>query len=118
EAVFRLLQPILGALTHEEFWIVYLDNSNNVIQTKQLSKGGITGTLVDSRIVFKNALLFGAVAVILAHNHPSGGLNPSQADIQLTQKLKTAGSQLDIKVLDHLIITESAYFSFADEAML
>ena len=118
EAVYAVLQPIIGELTHEEFWIVYLDNSNNVLQKKQLSKGGITGTLVDSRIVFKNALLLGAVAIILAHNHPSGSLKPSQADIQLTQKLTKAGNQLDVKVLDHVIITEDAYFSFADEALL
>ncbi|QIE59245.1 JAB domain-containing protein [Rasiella rasia] len=118
QSVFELLGATLGELPHEEFWIVYLDNSNKVLQAVQLSKGGITGTLVDVRIVFKKALLLGAVGVILAHNHPSGTLKPSQADIQLTQKLKTAGQQLDVKVLDHVIITESAYFSFADEGLL
>jgi DNA repair protein RadC len=117
-SVFELMQPIIGELGHEEFWIVYLNNSNKVLQTAQLSKGGITGTLVDIRLAFKNALQLGAVAVILAHNHPSGTLKPSQADIQLTKKLKTAGDSLDIKVLDHLIVTEKAYFSFADEQML
>ncbi|MCB0456947.1 MAG: DNA repair protein RadC [Flavobacteriaceae bacterium] len=117
-SVFELMQPIIGELAHEEFWIVYLNNSNKVLQTMQLSKGGITGTVVDSRLAFKNALQLGAVAVILAHNHPSGTLKPSQADIQLTKKLKTAGESLDIKVLDHLIVTEKAYFSFADEQML
>ena len=105
-------------MAHEEFWIVYLNNSNKVLQTSQLSKGGITGTVVDIRLAFKNAIQLGAVAVILAHNHPSGTLKPSQADIQLTKKLKTAGESLDIKVLDHLIVTEKAYFSFADEQML
>jgi|TARA_R110002012_G_scaffold321121_2_gene547569 DNA repair protein RadC len=118
EAVFRLLQPVLGELPHEEFWIVYVDNSNKVLQSVQLSKGGITGTLVDVRIVFKNALLLGAVAIILAHNHPSGTLKPSKADISLTKKLTVAGQQLDVKVLDHVILTESAYFSFADEGLL
>ncbi len=117
-SVFELMQPIIGELAHEEFWIVYLNNSNKVLQTSQLSKGGITGTVVDIRLAFKNAIQLGAVAVILAHNHPSGTLKPSQADIQLTKKLKTAGESLDIKVLDHLIVTEKAYFSFADEQML
>lgn len=118
QSVFELMQPVIGELPHEEFWIVYLNNSNKVLQTSQLSKGGITGTLVDVRLAFKNALQLGAVAIILAHNHPSGTLKPSQPDIKLTQKLKTAGESLDIKVLDHLIITEKAYFSFADESMM
>lgn len=117
-SVFEYLQPIMGELPHEEFWIVYLNNSNRILKSAQLSKGGITGTLVDVRLVFKEALQLGAVGVILAHNHPSGTLKPSQSDIQLTKKLKIAGESLDIKVLDHLIITEKAYFSFADENML
>lgn len=116
--VFDLMQPILGDLPHEEFWILYLNNSNKVVQKNQLSKGGITGTLVDVRLVLKNALEFGATALILCHNHPSGTLNPSQADKDITQKLKSAAQSLDIKVLDHLIITEKAYFSFADENLL
>ena len=85
---------------------------------EQLSKGGITGTMVDVRLAFKKALELGAVSIILAHNHPSGTLKPSQADIQLTKKLKTAGESLDIKVLDHVIVTEAGYFSFADDAIL
>ena len=105
-SVFEFMQPIIGDLPHEEFWIVYLNNSNRVLQKSQLSKGGITGTLVDIRLVLKNALQLGAVGIILIHNHPSGTLRPSQADKQLTQKLKNAGNSLDIKVLDHLIITE------------
>jgi len=117
-SVFELMQPILGELDHEEFWVIYLNNSNKILQTVQLSKGGITGTVVDIRLAFKTALQLGAVAVILAHNHPSGTLKPSTADIELTKKLKTAGESLDIKVLDHLIVTEKAYFSFADEQML
>lgn len=116
--VFELMQPLIGELPHEEFWIIYLNNSNKVLRTAQLSKGGITGTLVDVRLAFKNALQLGAVAVILAHNHPSGTLTPSQADKDLTKKLIRAGESLDIKVLDHLIITEKAYFSFADENLL
>lgn len=117
-SVFEFIQPMIGELPHEEFWILYLNNSNKVIKSAQLSKGGITGTVVDVRLVFKEALQIGAVGIILAHNHPSGTLKPSHADIQLTKKLKMAGDSLDIKVLDHLIITEKAYFSFADENML
>lgn len=117
-SVYNLMHPILGDLPHEEFWILYLNNSNKVLQKSQLSKGGITGTLVDVRLVLKNALEVGATSLILCHNHPSGTLNPSTADKDITQKLKTASQSLDIKVLDHLIITENAYFSFADENLL
>lgn len=118
ESVFELLQPVIGDLPHEEFWVVYLNNANRVLQMAQLSKGGITGTLVDVRLTFKIALQLGAVAILLAHNHPSGTLKPSLADKQLTKKMKQAGESLDIKVLDHLIIAENAYFSFADEQLL
>lgn len=117
-SVFELMQPILGDLDYEEFWIVYVNNSNKVLEKVQLSKGGITGTLVDVRLVFKHAFQINAVGVILVHNHPSGSLKPSQADKSLTQKLKIAGESLDIKVLDHLIITEKSYFSFADSNLL
>ena len=117
-SVFELMQPVLGDLPHEEFWIIYLNNSNKILQRSQLSKGGITGTLVDIRLAFKNALQLGAVAVILVHNHPSGTLRPSTADKELTAKIQRAGTSLDIKVLDHLIVTENAYFSFADESLL
>jgi len=117
-SVFELMQPIIGELPHEEFWIIYLNNSNKVIQKNQLSKGGITGTLVDVRLALKTALEVGATGIILAHNHPSGTLKPSNSDKQLTTKLNTAAQSLDIKILDHLIITEKAYFSFADESLL
>lgn len=116
--VFDIMQPILGELAHEEFWILYLNNSNKVLYRQQLSKGGITGTLVDVRLVLKQALEVGAIAIILCHNHPSGTLQPSSADKNITNKLSNAASSLDIKILDHLIVTEKAYFSFADEQML
>jgi len=116
--VFNILRPLVGDLEHEEFWVLYLNNSNKVLQKKQISIGGKTGTLVDPRIVYRYALEFGATAIILAHNHPSGSLMPSQSDKTLTQKLKQAGVSLDIKLLDHLIITEKKYFSFADEVIL
>jgi DNA repair protein RadC len=117
-SVFDIMQPVLGELPHEEFWILYLNNSNKVIQKNQLSKGGITGTLVDVRLVLKKALEVSATAIVLVHNHPSGTLKPSEADKTITEKLKTAAQSLDIKVLDHLIVTEKAYFSFADEGLL
>lgn len=117
-SVFELMQPVIGELPHEEFHVIYLNNSNKVIDRHSLSKGGITGTLVDIRLAFKQALQLGATATILVHNHPSGNLSPSAADKQLTQKFRTAGESLDIKVLDHIIITEKSYFSFADEGLL
>jgi DNA repair protein RadC len=118
KAVFNLMQPLIGELQHEEFWIVYLNNSNKIVQKDQLSKGGLTGTLVDGRLVFKKAIELYATAIILCHNHPSGKLQPSAADRSITKKLILAGDTLDIKVLDHVIITENAYFSFADENLL
>ncbi|MEO0571777.1 MAG: DNA repair protein RadC [Bacteroidota bacterium] len=115
---FELLQPLIGELPHEEFWIVYLNNSNKVLHKEQLSKGGMTGTLVDVRLVMKHALEQGAVGCVLAHNHPSGTLKPSQPDKEITKKLQKAGSALDIKVLDHLIISQNTYYSFADGGIL
>lgn len=117
-SVFEIMQPVIGELPHEEFWIIYLNNSNKVIEQFQISKGGITGTLVDVRITLKKALEVGAVSIILVHNHPSGNLKASEADKQLTKKLKLAAESLDIKILDHLIVTEKSYLSFADEGML
>ena len=115
--VFEIMQPIIGELPHEEFWIIYVNNSNSIISKSQLSKGGITATLVDVRLIFKNALELGATGIVLCHNHPSGKLQASEADKQITTKLKIAGDQLDIKVLDHIIITELGYFSFQDEGI-
>lgn len=117
-SVFEVMQPVIGELDHEEFWILYLNNSNKIIEQFQISKGGITGTLVDVRITLRKALELGAVSLILTHNHPSGNLNPSEADKQLTKKLKSAAESLDIKILDHIIVTEKSYFSFADEGLL
>ena len=118
KSIFEMMQPIIGELPHEEFWIVYLNNSNKVISKSQLSKGGITGTLVDVRLVFKTALEMGATGIILCHNHPSGALSASEPDKQITRKLRLAGENLDIKILDHVIVTETAWYSFADEGLL
>ena len=113
--VFDIMQPILGELPHEEFWVIYLNNSNKVIHKSQISKGGITGTVVDIRLVFKIAFEWHATSIIICHNHPSGKLLASESDKQLTKKLRIAGDTLDITVQDHLIITEFGYFSFRDE---
>ena len=118
KAVFNMMQPLIGELEHEEFWVIYLNNSNKVLYKELLSKGGLTGTLVDIRLVFKKAIELYATAIILSHNHPSGKLTASNSDKLITSKMKQAGETLDKKVLDHLIITENAYFSFADENLL
>ena len=117
KAVFEIMQPIIGELLYEEFWILYLNNSNKVIHKAQISKGGITGTVVDSRIIFKTAFEQNATSIILTHNHPSGKLLPSDADIQVTKKVKLAGQQLDVTVIDHIIITETGYYSFNDHGI-
>lgn len=116
-SVFEIMQPIIGELPHEEFWVLYLNNSNKVLHKAQLSKGGITGTIVDSRIIFKTALEYNATSLLLTHNHPSGKLFPSDADKEVTKKIKLAGQQLDILVIDHIIITETGFYSFNDEGI-
>ncbi len=117
KAVFQIMQPIIGELLHEEFWVLYLNNSNKVIHKAQLSKGGMTGTVVDTRIVFKIALEYNAISLILTHNHPSGKLLASESDKEITRKLKLAGQHMDILVLDHIIITERGFYSFNDEGI-
>ena len=112
--VFQIMHPILHTLEHEEFWALYLNNSNKVLEKCQISKGGITGALVDIRLLFKRAVELAAVALVISHNHPSGKLKPSDADKQLTKKISKAGETLDIKLLDHIIVSEKSYFSFAD----
>lgn len=115
---YNAIAPLLMDLPHEEFWILLLNQANRVIGRKKVSMGGTTGTVVDAKVVFKKAIEGKAVSIILSHNHPSGSLYPSQADLHLTQKLKSAGQVLDIKVLDHLIISERGYYSFADEGTM
>jgi DNA repair protein RadC len=115
---YDVLKSIIGDLEHEEFWALFLDNSNKVINKHQVSKGGITSTVVDIRLIFKKAISSGAVSIILSHNHPSGTLKPSRQDIKLTEKFKSASEIMDIKLLDHLIVTDKSYFSFADEQLI
>lgn len=118
QSAYAVLRPVLGNLQHEEFRILYLDSSNKVIRNMLLSKGGINRTSVDIRIAFKNALQLNAVSMILAHNHPSGNLAPSTSDKKLTEKFIAAGASLDIKVVDHLIVSEDGFFSFSDEGII
>ncbi|HYK77395.1 MAG TPA: DNA repair protein RadC [Daejeonella sp.] len=116
--VYEALSPHFVDLDHEEFWIILLNRANKITSRHLVSRGGQSGTLVDPKIVFNTALAHRASAIILAHNHPSGNLKPSQADIDLTRKLKSAGLLLDIPVYDHLIISDKGFYSFADEQIL
>ena len=116
--VYTHMGGLLGDLRHEEFWILLLNKASNLISKEKLSSGGLSGTMVDARVVFKKALEQYATAIILVHNHPSGNLQPSESDRQITHQLSQAGSLLDIPVLDHLIIGDRGYFSFADEDIL
>ncbi len=115
---YQTLRPHLMDLLHEEFWILLLNRANHVIRPVQISTGGIAGTAADPKLIFKHALEHLASGIILAHNHPSGNLHPSQADKDLTRKLKEAGKLLDIPILDHLIIADQKYLSFMDEGLL
>ena len=103
---------------HEEFKVVYLSNYNEVLHVQELSKGGMTGTVVDIRLLMREALLLQTVRFCLVHNHPSGTLKASQADIAMTEKVKKAAKFFDIEVLDHVIMTRESYLSFADEGLL
>ena len=114
----KVFQPVLSYLDHEEFWVAYLNHQNKIISRDCLSKGGIASTTVDVRLVLKRALEVGAIALVLAHNYPIGNLVPSSADLQLTKKMNEATKILDIRLLDHLIVSEKSYFSFADENKL
>jgi len=115
---YQLLRPHLLDIPHEEFWIILLNRANRVVRKYQISQGGVAGTVADPKIIFKAALEELACGVILAHNHPSGNLTASQADVELTKKLAAGGRLLEIQVLDHLIIAGQKYFSFADEGLI
>ncbi len=117
EAV-EVFQPLLGDLMHEEFWVLFLNRANRIITKDRISSGGMSGTVADPRMIFKAALDHKAVSLILCHNHPSGNTQPSTADIQLTKNMLEAGKVLEITVLDHIIVTEHGFFSFADEGLI
>ena len=116
--VFEVLISEFQDLGHEEFWVLFLDRSNHIIKKQNISKGGISGTVVDARIIFKQALENLASGIVLCHNHPSGNLKPSEEDIRLTKRLTEGGKLIDISILDHVIIAGKEFFSFADNGFL
>jgi len=115
---YQYIKHYFEDLNHEEFHIILLNRANKILRSVQISKGGISGTIADGKLIFKNALENSASSLILVHNHPSGTLKPSQQDIDLTSKLFKFGKLIDLPVFDHLIITDTNYFSFADNSML
>ncbi len=115
---FKLLEGSLTDLPHEEFWILLLNRSNQVIEPVRISQGGISGTVTDVRLILNAAVEKLASALILAHNHPSGNLSPSDADIKITKKIKEAAQLLDLSVLDHLILSDQGYMSMADDNLM
>ncbi len=116
--IYQEMYSLLSDIKHEEFWAVYLDRKNVIINKKQISLGGVSSTTVDTKIIFKNALDLLASGMILVHNHPSGSLNPSPQDIDLTKKIKQGSKLLDISLLDHIIIAGEQYYSFADNGAI
>jgi|YNPMSStandDraft_2_1061718.scaffolds.fasta_scaffold00184_10 DNA repair protein RadC len=118
ETAGQYLKNKLQDLDHEQFWVVYLNNNNEWIHEAMIGKGGITSSTVDPRLIFKIALEHAATGIIIAHNHPSGKLEPSQMDKEVTQKIKKSGNLLDIKLLDHIIVSKWGYFSFANNSLL
>ena len=123
-SIYNIVSPMINELTHEEFWAIFLNNSNKLIGKKQISSGGLTHTSVDVRMIMKNAVECNATVIAVAHNHPSGSVKPSKEDINLTKRIKEACEIMDIKLLDHVIIGEhfssggNNYFSFYDNGLL
>ena len=115
---FEVIFPFLEDLPHEEFWIILLNQNNKLIDTVCISRGGVTGTVADAKLIFKVAVEKLASSIILSHNHPSGNIKPSKSDIDLTKKLKEGAALLDISVLDHLIVGDTTFYSFADSGLL
>lgn len=115
---FEVLRPFLSDLNTEQFWAIFLDQKNQIIRTVPISSGGINLSLVDIRVLFKTAIENFAVSLLVAHNHPSGNLKPSQSDLSITKQIVEAGKLLNIRLYDHLILSQTSYFSFADENLL
>ena len=118
ETACNILRPLIGDIEREEFWAVYLNQSNRVIRKERLSAGGLTGAYVDVRLIMKEALLCNATGMIIAHNHPSGNEKPSGEDNRITEQVKKAADTLNIRLLDHVIITSNTYYSYMDNGML
>lgn len=115
---YEMVKYNLEELQHEESWAMFLNRRNAILGIEKMSAGGISGTIMDMRMIYKRAIEHQASGIILVHNHPSGNLKPSSADMDITSKAKSAGTALDIQLLDHLIISEHGYYSFADEGVL
>ncbi len=118
KTLYEILKPQMAYLPHEEFRVIYLNRANKIIGDKQISVGGVTGTVADPKIIFRKGIELLACSIVLAHNHPSGNLRPSKADIDLTKKMKEAGKLMEIDVIDHIIVTDNGYYSFADDGMM
>ncbi len=115
---FEIIDPIIGDLPHEEFWVLLLNRARRLLKSCCISEGGVAGTVADPKRIFKAALESSATAIILCHNHPSGNPSPSMSDKRITQKCVEAGKFLDVPVIDHIIVANNNYFSFADEQLL
>lgn len=116
--IYRLMHPIMVNQQVEELWAIYLNMSSRIVKMKRISVGGISQTIVDIRIVLKEALLCNAVAIAICHNHPSGNVRPSLADDQLTEKLSNACKTMDIRLLDHVIVADDSFYSYSDEGRM
>ncbi len=116
--VYEIMKPVMIDLPHEEFWLIMLNRANFIIKKELISRGGVSGTVVDTKIIFKTAVENYASSIVICHNHPSGNLNPSEADIKITKNIKEVGKVMEIPLADHLIITENGYYSFADEGLI
>ncbi|RPH33517.1 MAG: JAB domain-containing protein [Bacteroidales bacterium] len=116
--IIEIFQPQLADLPHEEFWVLFLNRANKVIDQARITQGGVTGTVFDIKLILKSAIEKLALSIIVCHNHPSGNPKPSEQDIRITQKLKEASQLFEITLLDHIIITDSECYSFADSGDL
>jgi DNA repair protein RadC len=116
--VYEIFHSLLSDLNHEEFWVLYLNRSNKIVSRQRISQGGISGTITDVRLIMKTAIELLASSIVVCHNHPSGNREPSEADIRITGKIKEAAAFFDITLLDHIIVTDSGYYSFADNGSL
>lgn len=114
----EFLQPVMGDLSHEEFWLILLNRHNKIIHYERISQGGLTGTVIDVRLILKKALEKLATSIIIAHNHPSGNLQASESDRRITLQMKEAAKLMEIPLMDHLIITQNGYYSFADDGVI
>lgn len=115
---YEIFRSVMGDLPYEEFWVLLMNKANKLVKKVRISEGGVSGTVVDPKKVYKIALDNHASSIILGHNHPSGNTQPSEADHKITKKLRDSGILLDIAVLDHIIVCDDRYYSFADEGTL